>query len=87
MNQSIVQRTKHTPWNRGKLSGQKRPLKLQDIWAIRIRHLGVDVDGAYVIIKKTIAWTALARTLFLCPARSDHKLAIRKKGVEYEKSF
>ena len=26
-----------TPWNKGKLCGQKRPLKLQEIWAIRIR--------------------------------------------------
>jgi integrase len=26
-----------TPWNKGKLSGQKRPLKLQQIWAIRNR--------------------------------------------------
>lgn len=25
------------PWNKGKLIGQKRPLKLQEIWAIRIR--------------------------------------------------
>jgi integrase len=25
------------PWNKGKLSGQKRPLKLQEIWAIRVR--------------------------------------------------
>jgi len=25
------------PWNKGKLCGQKRPLKLQEIWAIRIR--------------------------------------------------
>ena len=29
--------TKPVPWNKGKLSGQKRPLKLQEIWAIRIR--------------------------------------------------
>jgi hypothetical protein len=30
--------TKQTrePWNRGKLIGQKPPLKLKDIWAIRI---------------------------------------------------
>jgi len=28
----------HTPWNKGKLSGQKLPLKLKEIWAIRI-HL------------------------------------------------
>lgn len=27
----------HTPWNKGKLFGQKLPLKLQEIWAIRIR--------------------------------------------------
>lgn len=25
------------PWNKGKLSGQKLPLRLQDIWAIRVR--------------------------------------------------
>jgi hypothetical protein len=25
------------PWNRGKLLGQKPPLKLREIWAIRIR--------------------------------------------------
>jgi integrase len=27
----------HTPWNRGKLVGQKRPLKLKEIWEIRFR--------------------------------------------------
>ena len=26
-----------TPWNKGKLLGQKPPLKLKEIWAIRIR--------------------------------------------------
>lgn len=36
MYQSLLQ-PKHTPWNKGKLSGQKRPLKLKEIWAIRIR--------------------------------------------------
>ena len=25
------------PWNKGKLTGQKPPLKLREIWAIRIR--------------------------------------------------
>ena len=28
----------HVPWNKGKLTGQKPPLKLREIWAIRI-HL------------------------------------------------
>src|ERR1700740_1714120 len=27
----------HVPWNKGKLVGQKAPLKLKEIWAIRVR--------------------------------------------------
>ena len=34
---SLEYKPKQAPWNKGKLSGQKRPLKLQEIWAIRIR--------------------------------------------------
>ena len=26
-----------SPWNKGKLVGQKTPLKLKEIWAIRVR--------------------------------------------------
>jgi hypothetical protein len=29
--------TARQPWNKGKLVGQKTPLKLKEIWAIRIR--------------------------------------------------
>ena len=29
--------TSHTPWNKGRLVGQKLPLKLREIWEIRIR--------------------------------------------------
>jgi len=28
---------RRVPWNKGKLVGQKAPLKLKDIWAIRVR--------------------------------------------------
>jgi len=28
---------RHIPWNKGKLTGQKPPLKLREIWGIRIR--------------------------------------------------
>ena len=28
---------RHEPWNKGKLTGQKAPLRLRDIWVIRIR--------------------------------------------------
>ena len=27
----------HQPWNKGKLVGQKAPLRVRDIWAIRVR--------------------------------------------------
>lgn len=37
--------TLRVPWNKGKLTGQKPPLKLKEIWAIRIRlQLARDVQ-------------------------------------------
>ena len=33
-----MERVRHEPWNKGKLIGQKPPLKPKDIWAVRI-HL------------------------------------------------
>ena len=27
----------HQPWNKGKIVGQKAPLRVRDIWAIRVR--------------------------------------------------
>jgi hypothetical protein len=30
-------RNQSTPWNKGKLIGQKSPIRLKEIWAIRIR--------------------------------------------------
>jgi hypothetical protein len=29
--------SKRAPWNKGRLIGQKRPLKPKDVWAIRVR--------------------------------------------------
>jgi site-specific recombinase XerD len=38
MEQPLVDRGDHRrPWNKGKLVGQKAPLRLKEIWAIRIR--------------------------------------------------
>ena len=39
MEQSVVlvQSGSREPWNKGKLVGQKAPLRLKEIWAIRIR--------------------------------------------------
>jgi hypothetical protein len=33
----IPQPTEHQPWNKGRLVGQKRPLKSRDIWTTRAR--------------------------------------------------
>jgi hypothetical protein len=30
-------RSKNVPWNKGRLAGQKHPLKPKDVWAIRVR--------------------------------------------------
>ena len=27
----------HVPWNKGRLVGQKRPLRPKEVWAIRVR--------------------------------------------------
>ena len=38
MNDSAMAVAYHpTPWNKGKLIGQKPPLKLREIWALRTR--------------------------------------------------
>jgi hypothetical protein len=56
------------PWNKGKLVGQKAPLKVKDIWAIRVRlqpapghiklestvrYLGIEVGDALEIAEQT----------------------------------
>lgn len=37
MNTIDISVQRREPWNKGKLTGQKAPLRLRDIWAIRIR--------------------------------------------------
>ncbi len=37
MSTEKINMTIKEPWNKGKLVGQKPPLKLKEIWAIRIR--------------------------------------------------
>ena len=34
---NIIASCSRQPWNKGKLVGQKTPLQLRDIWAIRVR--------------------------------------------------
>ena len=37
MSTSIDTGPSRVPWNKGRLTGQKPPLKLKEIWAIRVR--------------------------------------------------
>ena len=37
MDQFVTTNYPREPWNKGKLVGQKTPLKIKDIWAIRVR--------------------------------------------------
>ncbi len=37
MDHHITSDARKVPWNKGKLIGQKPPLKLKEIWAIRFR--------------------------------------------------
>ena len=41
MEQTVPIKAPHIPWNKGKLTGQNLPLKLKEIWAIRI-HLELE---------------------------------------------
>jgi integrase len=34
---NLSSNSKSAPWNKGRLTGQKRPLKPKDVWAIRVR--------------------------------------------------
>ncbi len=37
MNDILCDRSNQIPWNKGKLTGQKPPLKRKEVWAIRVR--------------------------------------------------
>jgi len=37
MTENLTSSRQRTPWNKGRLIGQKRPLKPKDVWTIRVR--------------------------------------------------
>ena len=66
-------RPSRTPWNKGKLTGPKPPLKVREIWAIRIRlqlaerrSSGSMVDGStgrsLMTVSPSPPWIRRART-------------------------
>ena len=58
MNDSAMTVAHHpTPWNKGKLIGQKPPLKLREIWALCTR-LMADRRGGFALFNLAIDGTA-----------------------------
>ena len=47
----------HTPWNKGKITGQKPPLKLNEVWAIRIQLQIADKKN---VISHSLIWRLIA---------------------------
>jgi hypothetical protein len=80
------------PWNKGKLLGQKPPLKLKEIWAIRIRlqlthrsrelalfNLAIDIESLQQLRSGVMPWSSLARRLRSSRARGRSSLAAPRK--------
>jgi len=67
---------KHIPWNKGKLVGQKPPLKLKEVWAIRIR----------LQIANRIRDLALFNLAIDSKLRSCDLVKLRVKDVSHGKS-
>jgi hypothetical protein len=69
----------HVPWNKGKLTGQKRPFTLKQIWEIRIRlQIAERTRGLAVFnlgIDSKLRGCALARLLVRDVAHGDQILS------------
>lgn len=53
----------HQPWNKGKLVGQKPPLRLKDIWSIRVRFQIADRPRDLALFELAIDSKLRARDL------------------------
>ena len=80
MYQIIRHRPNEEPWNKGKIVGQKLPLKLHEIWAIRTRLEQVDFTALYTSQRgntpvwsnpgfPTLAWTRHSMAPIRCGAQ------------------
>lgn len=60
MDEVPVAAAQQVPWNKGKLVGQKPPLRLKEIWAIRIRLQLAKKPGNWrcTILRSTASFAA-----------------------------
>jgi hypothetical protein len=56
----------HDPWNKGRLIGQKRPLKPKDVWTIRVR---LQLEGR----KRDLAKASVKRCAHQIPSATDRR--------------
>jgi integrase len=95
MKYSLLFKVKREPWNKGMIIGQKLPLKLKEIWAIRIRlQLSDEVRNLALFnlaIDSKLRASDLVR-IRVCDVTQGHKVARRaivmqrktKRPVQFE---
>ena len=76
----------HEPWNKGKLVGQKPPLKPKDIWAIRI-HLQRDQRIRDLVLFDLAVDSKLRGCDLVNPPEAAEEEAKGTKGTPYRHSF
>ena len=74
------------PWNKGKLLGQKPPLKLKEIWAIRIR-LQLDHRARELALFNLAIDSKLPGAIWSasCPRRGPGQSCRRPRDCDAEK--
>ncbi|MES2186631.1 MAG: tyrosine-type recombinase/integrase [Pseudomonadota bacterium] len=72
------------PWNKGKLVGQKAPLKLRDIWAIRVRLHGCPHIGVRHYSRIVHGWCTDAG--LDSPSLGTHSMRRTKVSMVYRKT-
>ena len=79
------------PWNKGKLVGQKPPLKLKEIWAIRIRlqlsERYRDLAMFNLAIDSKLRGSDLVKIKFLSPMKAEWVSEITEDGLDDHEAY
>ena len=83
-------KSRHEPWNKGKLVGQKTPFKLKEIWANWVRKIGLDpaAYGTHSMRSTTASLiyrrTKNLRTVQLLLGHAKIESTVRYMGIEVD---
>ena len=76
---NIIATCSRQPWNKGKLVGQKTPLRLRDIWAIRVRLQIAERTRDLALFD-----TKNLRAVQLLLGHTKRESTVRYQGIEVE---